>query len=79
MSNHAHHRPKRRQPRPSRPALDVAVRTSAVLLGCTCEELELGHPRHETDSTRIHVGHDDGCPAGDAGTVRAAIITGHAA
>lgn len=67
-------RAKRKPARPSSAALGLAVRLTAARLGCTCDEVDLGHLRHGEVSS-LSVRHDEHCPAADAGSVLVAIVT----
>lgn len=72
MSN-AHRRPRRKAQRPPTALLDFAAMVSAASLGCTCTEVDVGKLRHG-EVTSLSIGHDEGCPVGDAGSVRVALI-----
>ncbi len=72
MSNRPHHR--RRKPlRPTQAELDKAARASALILGCTCTEIDVATAGH----TRVSIGHDTGCPAEHAGHVGYLIVRRH--
>lgn len=75
MSNHAHHRARRRQ-RPAPNAITAAAALTSAARGCTCEpEITSRHTDYGAETV---VAHDDWCPARNTGSAMAVIPDHHA-